>query len=132
MCKVLMSIKPEYVDEILSGRKKYEYRKTRLKRTNIDKIIIYCTSPIMKVVAEIEVLEIIEKDPERLWKITKKYSGISKSKYEYLPNTPRNEYFENKNTAIAYKLGEIIKYNEPKKLKDIGISSAPQSFVYVD
>ena len=32
MCKVLMSIKPEYVDEILSGRKKYEYRKTRLKR----------------------------------------------------------------------------------------------------
>ena len=124
MCKVLMSIKPEYVDEILSGRKKYEYRKTRLKRTNIDKIIIYCTSPIMKVVAEIEVLEIIEKDPERLWKITKKYSGISKSKYD--------KYFENKNTAIAYKLGEIIKYNEPKKLKDIGISSAPQSFVYVD
>ncbi len=123
MCKVLMSIKPEYVDEILSGRKKYEYRKIKAKRPNIDKIIIYCTAPVMKVVAEIEVLEIIENNPETLWKKTKNYAGISKKKYD--------EYFENKDIAFAYKLGNIIRYDQPKKLKEIGVNYTPQSFIYI-
>ena len=38
MCKILMPINPEYVDEILMGNKKYEYRKIKAKRRNIDKI----------------------------------------------------------------------------------------------
>lgn len=123
MCKVLMSIKPEYVDEILSGRKKYEYRKIKAKRPNIDKIIIYCTAPVMRVVAEIEVLEIIENSPEIVWKKTKNHAGISKKKYD--------EYFENKDIAFAYKLGNIIKYDQPKKLKEIGVNYTPQSFIYI-
>ena len=32
MCKILISINPEYVNEILSGRKKYEYRKVKAKK----------------------------------------------------------------------------------------------------
>lgn len=124
MCKVLMSIKPEYVEEILSGRKKYEYRKIKAKRPNVDKIIIYCTSPVMKVVAEIEVLDIIENNPEIVWKKTKKYAGISKKKYD--------KYFENKDIAFAYKLGNIIKYDQPKNLKEIGINYIPQSFSYIE
>lgn len=123
MCKVLMSIKPEYVNEILSGRKKYEYRKIKAKRPNIDKIIIYCTAPVMRVVAEIEVLEIIENNPEIVWKKTKNHAGISKKKYD--------EYFENKDIAFAYKLGNIIKYDQPKKLKEIGVNYTPQSFIYI-
>lgn len=124
MCKVLMSIKPEYVDEILAGRKKYEYRKIKAKRSNVDKIIVYCTSPVMKVVAEIEVLDIMENKPEIIWKKTKNYAGISKKKYD--------KYFENKDIAFAYKLGNVIKYNEAKKLEELGISYVPQSFAYVD
>ena len=54
MCKILISINPEYVNEILSGRKKYEYRKVKAKKDNVDKMIIYATAPVMKVVAEIE------------------------------------------------------------------------------
>ena len=38
MSKILMSIKPEYVDKIFSGEKKYEYRK-RLCKKKIDTII---------------------------------------------------------------------------------------------
>lgn len=124
MCKVLMSIKPEYVDEILAGRKKYEYRKIKAKRSDVDKIIVYCTSPVMKVVAEIEVLDIMENKPEIIWKKTKNYAGISKKKYD--------KYFENKDIAFAYKLGNVIKYNEAKKLEELGISYVPQSFAYVD
>lgn len=124
MCRILMPINPEYVDEILAGRKKYEYRKIKAKRNNIDKIIIYSTSPIMKVVAEVDIKEILEEDPEKLWEMTKNESGITKDFY--------NKYYKNKNTAIAYKLGKIRIYDKPKNLYDIGINYVPQSFVYLD
>ena len=124
MCTILMPINPQYVDEILAGRKKYEYRKIKAKRKNVDKMIIYSTSPIMKVVAEVDVKEILEEAPEKLWEITKSESGITKSFY--------NKYYKNKDTAIAYKLGEIKIYNEPKELHDIGINYVPQSFIYLD
>ncbi len=124
MCRILMPINPEYVDEILAGRKKYEYRKIKAKRNNIDKMIIYSTSPIMKVVAEVDIKEILEEDPEKLWEMTKNESGITKDFY--------NKYYKNKNTAIAYKLGKIRIYDKPKNLDDIGINYVPQSFVYLD
>ena len=53
MCKLLMSINPEHVDNILAGTKKFEFRKSKCKE-KIDSIIIYSTSPIMRVVAEVE------------------------------------------------------------------------------
>lgn len=124
MCRILMPINPEYVDEILAGRKKYEYRKIKAKRNNIDKMIIYSTSPIMKVVAEVDIKEILEEAPEKLWEMTKNESGITKDFY--------NKYYKNKNTAIAYKLGKIRIYDKPKNLYDIGINYVPQSFVYLD
>ena len=124
MCRILMPINPEYVDEILAGRKKYEYRKIKAKRNNVDKMIIYSTSPIMKVVAEVDIKEILEEDPEKLWEMTKNESGISKDFY--------NKYYKNRNTAIAYKLGTIKIYDKPKNLDDIGINYVPQSFVYLD
>jgi len=124
MCRILMPINPEYVDEILAGRKKYEYRKIKAKRNNVDKMIIYSTSPIMKVVAEVDIKEILEEDPEKLWEMTKNESGISKDFY--------NKYYKNRDTAIAYKLGTIKIYDKPKNLDDIGINYVPQSFVYLD
>lgn len=124
MCKILMPINPEYVDEILSGNKKYEYRKIKAKRKNIDKMIIYSTSPIMRVVAEVDVEGIIEASPEKLWEQTNEYSGITKDFY--------SKYYKNKENAIAYKLGNIKVYDKPKKLCDIGINYVPQSFIYLD
>ena len=124
MCKILISIKPEYVNEILSGRKKYEYRKVKAKKDNVDKMIIYATAPIMKVVAEIEILKVLEDSPDLIWENTKEYSGINKSFYD--------KYYENRNIAIAYQLGKVKKYNKPKELSDFGISYSPQSFIYID
>ena len=56
--------------------------------------------------------------------MTKSESGITKSFY--------NKYYKNKNIAVAYKLGKIKIYNEPKNLNEIGINYVPQSFVYLD
>lgn len=54
MCKILLSINPEHVENIFNGNKKYEYRKIKCKE-KVDKIIIYSTAPIMQVVGEAEV-----------------------------------------------------------------------------
>lgn len=119
-----MSIKPEYVDEIMSGRKKYEYRRIKAKRDNLDTMIIYSTSPIMKVVGEAKIISILEETPEKLWNMTKEQSGTTKEFYD--------KYFKNCDKAFAYKLGKVTKYSKPKELKDFGIKNAPQSFVYLD
>ena len=122
MCNMLISINPEHVENIFNGSKKYEYRKIRCKQ-DIDKIIIYSTYPIMKVVGEAKVEKILEDSPDNIWEETKKYSGIDLKFYQ--------KYFKDRSKASAYKLTNIKKYSDPKELSSYGIKSAPQSFVYV-
>lgn len=49
MKSILLSINPQYVDKIMNGEKEYEYRKIKCK-TKVDKMYIYSTIPIKKVV----------------------------------------------------------------------------------
>ena len=120
--KIIISINPEHVENIIDGTKKYEYR-TKAAKQDISSIIIYETLPVKKIVAEAEIIEVLELSPEDLWNETKEFSGISKDFYDY--------YFKNRDVAYAYKLGKIKVYKEPKSLLDFGIKCAPQSFVYV-
>lgn len=122
MCTILLPIKPEYANKIVNQTKLYEYRKNICKRS-VDKIIIYSTSPVKRVIAEVEVKTILSNTPDKLWNETKQYSGISKNKYM--------KYFENKSIAYAYELGKVIVYDSPKKLEEIGINYYPQSYVYL-
>ena len=122
MRRILISINPEHVENIIKGKKKYEYRKIAAKQ-DISSIIIYETTPIKKIVAEAEIVDVIMLPPEQLWQETKQAAGITKSFFD--------EYFRGRKKAYAYKLGKITVYKEPKRLLDFGIKSAPQSFVYV-
>jgi len=122
MCKMLLSVNPEHVDNILSGVKQFEFRKVRCKR-DVDSILIYATSPVKLVVGEVEVLEVIEDAPESVWKLTSEFAGVSKSFFD--------QYYNKNDKAIAYRLGKVEKYLTPLQLSDLGISFAPQSFVYV-
>ena len=122
MCKILLSINPEHVDSIFSGIKKFEYRKVKCRR-KIDSILIYSTFPIMKVVGEVEVKDVLIGEPESIWEQTKKNSGIDKYFFE--------NYYKNRNKAVAFCLGSIDIFDHPKSLNDYGINNAPQSFVYI-
>lgn len=120
--KILISINPEHVQNIIAGIKKYEYRKIAAKQ-DISSIIIYETAPIKRIVAEAEIIDVLELPPEELWNQTKNESGISKAFFD--------KYFDNRTVAYAYKLGKIRVYDTPKTLMDYGVKAAPQSFVYV-
>lgn len=121
MKKIIISINPEHVNSIINGTKKYEYR-TKAAKKDVNKLIIYETTPIKKVVAEAEIVEVLALDPNALWEKTKEHSGITKKFFD--------EYFKNRKIAYAYKLGRIKVYDEPKALAEFGLKSAPQSFAY--
>ena len=118
----LFSIRPEYVEKIFNGTKKFEYRK-QPNRIPISKILIYETAPIMKIVGEAEVEKVLVDTPEVIWEKTKEYPGINKKFYD--------QYFRKRDTAVAYQLKNVIKFDIPKELRDFGIKRAPQSFCYL-
>lgn len=120
--KIIISINPEHVKNIINGSKKYEYR-TKAAKSDVNKILIYETVPVKKVVAEVDILEVIMLPPEELWNQTKLFSGITKEFFD--------EYFKEREVAYAYKLGKVKVFDKPKELIEFGIKSAPQSFVYI-
>lgn len=122
MSKILMSIKPEYVDKIFSGSKKYEYRK-RMCKEKIDTIIVYSSSPIQKVVGELKIKQVLYDKKTIIWNKTNKYGGITKIKYD--------NYYENCGYAVAYEIEKAILYDKQKDLKDFNVKKAPQSYVYI-
>lgn len=117
-----MSINPEHVDNILSGKKRFEFRKTRCKE-EIDAIVIYCTAPVGKVVAEAQVLGILEDTPEEIWESTADDAGIDKSFFD--------RYYAGRTDAVAYALGKVKQYRKPRDLSYYGVRAAPQSYVYL-
>jgi predicted transcriptional regulator len=117
-----LSINPEHVENILNGTKKYEYRKIRCKR-NVTKILIYSTHPVMMVVGEAAVTNVLEHRPDELWEMTSGSSGIGRDFFD--------DYFEGRDKAVAYELGEIIKYETERELSEFSLTAAPQSFAYI-
>ena len=122
MSKVLMSINPIHAEKIFSGTKKFEFRKTQCNK-HIEAIVIYVTSPIMKVLGEVRVRNVIEGPPNVVWEKTRMAAGIDLSFF--------NRYFEGRNKAVAYELGDITIFSKPKLLRDYGLKAAPQSYVYI-
>lgn len=122
MCQMLLSINPEYVASILQGKKLYEYRKFRC-RDDVDKIIIYATAPQKQIVGEAEIAGIVEDDILAVWHQTKEYSGIT---YKFF-----RQYYKGKKRAIAYQLKNLVIYDKPLTLEEIGVSCAPQSYRYI-
>lgn len=121
--KVLLSIKPEFAYKIFDGTKKYEFRKSIFKRTDVRKIIVYASAPIKKVIGEFTIEDILNDEVDLIWEQTSQHSGITRSFYQ--------SYFENKEKAYAIKIGQTTRYERTKNLSDYNILVAPQSFVYL-
>ncbi len=123
MPAMLLSIKPEYAQRIIDGIKEFEFR-TRRCREDITKIIFYSTAPESKVTGEAEIEEVISGAPSTVWELTKHAAGISRSFFR--------TYYKGRPVAVAYKLKNVIAYDEPKTLEDYGITHIPQLFVYLE
>lgn len=121
--KVLLSIKPEFVEKLFSGEKKYEYRKVIFKK-DVESIVVYSTKPQGMIVGELFIEKIINDTPASIWSETKKESGIS---YDFF-----RKYFKGHSEGYAIKVSSFILYDQPyDPIKKDKHFKAPQSFCYL-
>lgn len=119
----LFSIKPEYVQKIFFGNKRYEYRKVIFK-SDVSKIVIYCTKPVGMIVGEFSIKRILEGNPETIWEETQYFSGIGKKIY--------NDYLKDRKKVYAINIRDEKLYQEAVNPYKIFRSFAPpQSFRYL-
>lgn len=120
---VILSLRPNFCQSIFDGQKRYEYRKRVFRRLDVDKVYIYASKPISKIVGYFTIAAMIEDSPSNLWKTTCKGSGITK---EYF-----GAYFSGCDKVHAIVIGEAVKFDTPidprEVIKDF---TAPQNFTY--
>jgi type I restriction enzyme S subunit len=122
---VLLSIKPKYVKSILEGGKRYEFRKTIFKNREINRIYIYSSSPVKKIVASFVIGDILEDCPSDLWDTVKEHAGI-----DYLDFFA---YFEGKSRAFAIEIQNLRELTDPiDPYETMPGFVPPQSYCYMD
>lgn len=124
--KILLSIKPEYVNRIFNGEKKFEYRRNIFKNKYVDTVVVYATKPIGMVVGEFKIGDILVDSPELLWNKTKDVAGIDEEAYRC--------YFKNKDKGFAIEISSVLRYDQAICLSELNpkIKTAPQSFIYLN
>ena len=96
--EVLLSIKPQYVEEIIKGKKRYEFRK-KVFKNDVNEVYIYSSSPVKKIVGYFKFDNIVEDHSENLWRNFKEYSGINEDEFF--------EYFKEKNKGFAIEINQL-------------------------
>jgi predicted transcriptional regulator/adenylate kinase len=121
---VLISIHPEHVDNILSGKKVFEYRKV-LPTQDVTHLVLYSTSPVKKIIAVAEITDRLVGPPSRVWSETAYGSGITRQFYR--------SYFSGEKKASCFALGKVYELKTPLDLSQLsGCKTPPQSFRYLN
>ncbi len=121
--RALLSIKPQFVDAILRGEKRFEFRRTTFSR-KVDVVVIYATSPVKRVIAEFDVVDVIKASLPKLWRQTKDYAGIDKEFFF--------KYFDGLDKGNAIEIGEVRRYDTPFCPTDVLGLKPPQSYAYLN
>ena len=120
---ILLSIKPEFVKKILSHEKLYEFRKSIFKQ-KVERIYIYSTYPVKKIVGYFEVTDIICGSPEELWELFSDVSGICENEFF--------KYYLDVEEGFAIKIDNLVIFDEFIDMNMFDEFKAPQSFCYVE
>ena len=116
--RILLSIKPEYVEQIERHTKLFEFRKRKFKNVPSE-ILIYASAPVKRIVG------IIEDTPISLWSRCKQNAGIKEKAFF--------EYFKGKNQGIAIVIKDYIKFVSPIDPYKVNSGfTPPQSYAYFD
>jgi predicted transcriptional regulator len=100
----LISIHPNYVEKILSGEKRLEFRRS-WAASQVDYLVVYATSPVQQIVSVIQVGQVFRGSKSRLWELARsKGGGISRRKLF--------AYMEGKNEGVALELSRVLKIAE--------------------
>ena len=120
----LLAIHPCYAKAILAGTKRVEFRKTLFKR-EISHVVIYCTSPIMRVIGVFEVNRVRHANPSALWKQYQAVGGIERHAFA--------QYYGKSKLGVAVEVGRVWALSNPLELRDLALNlTPPQGYRYLD
>lgn len=125
---VIISIQPNFVAKILSGKKTIELRKKPFPANGGVRIWVYTTKPISAIEAVAYVTEYEKGTPEEIWAKHKSKCGISKTDYDAYYDGCDEAYALT--VSKAQKLSQKIKLEELKSMPDS--FSPPQYFRYLE
>lgn len=118
----ILSIKPEFSNAILAGVKKVEFRKT-VFRKKVEKVFIYSSSPVKKIIGYFTFNEIIEDSPHKLWE---QFGGLG-----FIDEAGFFEYFEDKKIGFSICIDSVNEFaTQIDPYKEIENFVPPQSFYY--
>lgn len=121
----LISIHPAYVEKILSGEKRLEFRRGWAK-AEVNLLVIYATAPVQRVVAVAQLGQVLRGTKSRLWELARAHGGgISRRKLF--------AYMEGKKHGVALELlrrRRIVGGIDPRSLFGDEFRP-PQSFRYL-
>jgi type I restriction enzyme S subunit len=122
---VLLSIKPKYVKSIIEGEKRYEFRKAIFRNRSVNRIFIYSSAPVKKIVALFEISTILEDHPVVLWDRVRDHAGIEDAEFF--------SYFAGRSRGYAIGISNLREFSEPlDPYKTIPGFVPPQSYCYMD
>ncbi|MBU3187683.1 hypothetical protein [Clostridium estertheticum] len=122
---IILTIYPENIEKILSGIKKYEFRRTIYKNEEVKNAYIYATVPVKKIVGAFKIGQVISGTPEEVWSTCSEGSGTTEESLM--------EYFKGKDMVYALEILDYKKFDIPVEPKDyIDDFYPPQFFRYLE
>ena len=120
----LLSIKPKYVEKMVKGSKRVEFRKKSFS-DSVTKVYVYASAPVKKIVGFFDVRECVEGTPNFLWQKFSNYSGLTRKEYDV--------YFGCQAKGVAIFFDNFTSFSaalDPANIIDD--FHAPQSFCYLN
>ena len=120
-----MSIKPQFIEKIRRGEKKFEFRRVLPRCQEVDTIIVYASKPVGRVVGEITIDDYLTLPVDEMWEFAKAESGLTREEFF--------RYFHGKKNAHAIEIKSYQDYARPIPL-DVLIpdKTPPQSYCYLN
>ena len=92
----------------------------------VDVLLIYSSTPVQKIVAAVNVVNVTEGSPTALWNLSQEKCGGVTRQLIY-------DYFTGRKTGFAIEIADVLEFEQPVDPKKLFKGfRAPQSFMYLD
>jgi type I restriction enzyme S subunit len=113
------------VRRILEGTKRFEFRRKIFARRNIERIYIYSSSPVNRLVGLFNADEILEGTPTIIWRQCREFAGIDAPTFF--------DYFRGRRKGFAIGIDGLMIFGRPIDPRSLGVFvRPPQSFCYLN
>lgn len=108
---MLLSIHPIYVEQILTGAKTVELRRTRPNVAPGQPVVIYATTPSAALVATCRIERVEIGSPQAIWTSSGNLAAVGREQFDC--------YFAGSSSAVALHLSEVTELSSTVSLEQL-------------